>query len=214
MDDTFTALKSWVMEFSRLLIENNVNMRLMCNTRADTYDIEMLSTMKESGLVKVKVGIESICERIRYDIFKKNIPYDKITSLIRDCKDLGIQVSGFFMIGTPTETRQEMMETIKFAAGSDLIEAVFTITTPLPETFLYDQARRNNWAIPENYEDYDFYKAGKYLEGSNVSWRALERYKILAYCLFYLHPRRLWHNIKMSFSLNGFKRMILKLQRF
>ena len=213
MDDTFTALKPWVMEFSRLLIENNVNMQWMCNTRADTYDLEMLKIMKESGLVKVKVGIESICERIRNDIFKKNVPRDKINSLIRDCRELGIQVSGFFMIGTPTETRREMLKTIRFAASSDLREAVFTITTPLPETFLYDQARQNKWAIPKNYEDYDFYKAGRYLEESNVNWRALERYKILAYTLFYLHPKRILNTLGMILSPSGFRKMILKIQR-
>jgi radical SAM superfamily enzyme YgiQ (UPF0313 family) len=213
MDDTFTALKSWVLEFSRLLIENKLNLKWMCNTRADTYDVEMLKVMKESGLVKVKVGIESICERIRNDIFRKNVSRDRINSLIRDCREVGIQVAGFFMIGTPTETKQEIMQTIRYAVGSDLNEAVFTITTPLPETFLYDQARENDWAIPGSYEDYDYFKAGKYMDGSEVSWKALERYKILAYSLFYFHPKRLGNTIKMSFSLNGLKRMFLKLQR-
>jgi radical SAM superfamily enzyme YgiQ (UPF0313 family) len=144
---------------------------------------------------------------------KKNVSREKINSLIHDCRDLGIQVAGFFMIGTPTETKREMLETIKFAVGSGLMEAVFTITTPLPETYLYDKARQNDWAIPESYEDYDYFKAGKYLKGGEVGWKTLERYKILAYCLFYFHPKRIGNTIRMSLSPGGLKRLFLKLQR-
>ncbi len=213
MDDTFTAIKAWVIEFCEIVIKENLNMKWIANTRADTYDIEMLKIMKKAGLVKIKVGIESICPRIRNGIFNKNVSYQQITSLINDCTKLGIQVAGFFMIGAPTETKKEIWETIKFALNSRLMEASFSITTPLPQTSLYDMALKNKWDVPDKFEDYDYYSAKGKENKERINSTSLEMYKKIAYILFYMHPRRILNTLRMSLSINGFKRTLLKLQR-
>jgi radical SAM superfamily enzyme YgiQ (UPF0313 family) len=51
-----------------------------------------------------------------------------------------ILCGAFFMIGFPTETEDEILETINFAAESKLHTAVFNIVTPFPGTRLYKQA--------------------------------------------------------------------------
>lgn len=213
MDDTFTALKPWVIEFSNILINRNIGMKWVCNTRADTYDKEMLKIMKKSGLVKVKVGIESICENIRNKVLNKNISYKQITALIEECNNLDIQVAGFFMIGTPTETKKDIWKTIKFAIKSKLMEASFTITTPLPKTYLYETALKNNWGIPKKYEDYDYYKVTNKKNKNRLSTPYLKMSMKMAYILFYLHPKRIVNTLRMSASLDGFKRTLLKLKR-
>lgn len=217
-DDTLTIFKEWMKEFCDLMVkEQNQGLNIIwaCNTRADTIDFETLAMMKEAGLVKIKVGIESITDRIRNNIYKKNVTREQIDKLVEDCKKLGIQLTGFFMLGAPTETEKEVKDTIKFAARSSLIEANFSITTPLPETFLHDFVKEHNWQLPSKFEEYDYYKTTRpRMDSNEIDPKKLERLKRFAYLYFYLHPNRVLNTAKATFGVKGVKKALLKLKRF
>ncbi|MCD6287920.1 MAG: radical SAM protein [Candidatus Hydrogenedentes bacterium] len=214
-DDTLTVSRKWIMEFRDCILDEHLDLAWACNTRADIIDEQMLQAMKDAGLVKVKVGIESICDRVRNGIYRKAVESAQIQNLIDVGKRLGIQVTGFFMLGAPTETAAEIKQTIKFAARSGLTEANFSVTVPLPKTYLYEHAIECGWTVPDRYGDYDYYHAvrGPMAVG-DVSAESLERYKKLAYLYFYLHPSRLWNTIKVVFGPKGFRKTIQKLKRF
>jgi len=214
-DDTLTAFKKWMNEFCEILIKEKVNVMWACNTRADTYDIEMLKLMKKAGLVKLKVGIEAITDRIRNGIYKKNVSREQIDNLIRDANKEGIQVAGFFMLGAPTETIKEIKDTIRFAVKSDLMEANFSITTPLPKTTLWDLAKEKGWKMPKKFSDYDYYKAIRpSMAKEDIKKEQLERLRKIAVLLFFLHPKRSIKIILSLFTSTGIKRLLLKLKRF
>ncbi len=217
-DDTLTAFKEWIKEFCELMVkERNSGLDIVwaCNTRADTIDFETLAMMKDAGLVKLKVGIESITDRIRNGIYKKNVSREQINRLMADCKKLGIQLTGFFMLGAPTETEKEVKDTIRFAASSSFIEANFSIATPLPETFLYDFVKENNWNLPDDFGKYDYYKTTRpKMALDEINPEKLEKLKKLAYLYFYLHPKRILATAKATFGVKGVKKALLKLKRF
>jgi len=54
------------------------------------------------------------------------------------------------MIGIPTETRQEMMDTADFAVGLDPDYAQFSICTPYPKTELYLRMLQDG-IVPHDY---------------------------------------------------------------
>jgi radical SAM superfamily enzyme YgiQ (UPF0313 family) len=214
-DDTLTVIKPWIMEFCDLLISDNMNIVWACNSRADVIDKEMLQRMRKAGLVKMKVGIESISDRIRNGIYRKGVSIAQIDQLIKNVKDLDIQLAGFFMIGAPTETKVEVFETIKFAARSDLQEANFSVTVPLPSTNLYKLAQINNWNLPQKFSDYDYYHAVRPpISNLDMSSRKLQIYKKIAYLYFYLHPKRIRNTLKTVWGVTGFRKTIQKLKRF
>ncbi|KPK36912.1 MAG: hypothetical protein AMK70_00535 [Nitrospira bacterium SG8_35_1] len=214
-DDTLTVSKKWIIELCELMTRENPGVVWACNTRADVIDFEMLRKMKEAGLVKLKVGIESITDRIRNDIYKKAITVDQINELIQNGRSLGIQVTGFFMLGAPTETEKEIIETIRFASRSDLSEANFSVTVPLPSTVLFQMAKDNRWVLPENFRDYDYYHAVRPpITDQDVSAKKLELYKKLAYLAFYLHPKRTLHTLRLVSGRGTLKKTIQKLMRF
>jgi anaerobic magnesium-protoporphyrin IX monomethyl ester cyclase len=214
-DDTLTVSKKWILEFCELMMRERPGLVWACNTRADVIDIEMLRSMKKAGLVKLKVGIESITDRIRNDIYKKGITEEQINGLINDANSLGIQVTGFFMLGAPTETEREIMETIKFAFRSGLREANFSVTVPLPSTGLFQLAKENMWILPDNFRAYDYYHAVRPpITDQDVSSGKLELYKRIAYLTFYLHPKRLLHTFKSVTGRGTLKKTIQKLMRF
>ena len=189
--------------------------RMVRSSRTASSSFEMLRKMKEAGLVKLKVGIESITDRIRNDIYKKAITVDQINELIQNGRSLGIQVTGFFMLGAPTETEKEIIETIRFASRSDLSEANFSVTVPLPSTVLFQMAKDNRWVLPENFRDYDYYHAVRPpITDQDVSAKKLELYKKLAYLAFYLHPKRTLHTLRLVSGRGTLKKTIQKLMRF
>ena len=134
-DDNFTFNRQFVMDFCRKLKEENLNITWTCpnGVRLDTLDKELLLTMKDAGLYSISVGVESGSERILKDM-KKNLTKEKIREKINLIKDCGLEVSGFFIIGYPTETREDIMETIDFALSLNLKRAGFSLFKPFPGT--------------------------------------------------------------------------------
>lgn len=214
-DDTLTVSKKWCLEFCEAAISENLGMVWACNTRADTLDFSVMKRMKEAGLVKLKVGIESACDRIRNKLYRKGVAISQVDRLIAEANDLGIQVAGFFMLGAPTETKKEIFRTIKFAIQSDLKEANFSITVPLPGTGLFEMARKKRWNIPEKFTDFNYYHVRRPpFASSDVPSKHLELYKKLAYILFYFHPKRILHSLKTLCERKSFKKNIQKFKRF
>jgi radical SAM superfamily enzyme YgiQ (UPF0313 family) len=191
--------------------KSNLNLVWACNTRADTSEFEILKLIREAGCVKIKVGIESIHPRIRNGIYQKHVTNKQIKELIKNCKKLDIQLTGFFMLGAPTETKKEVWDTISFAINSDLTEANFSITSPLPATSLYDYVRGHGWALPTDFSGYDYYQVKRpKMSDKEINVNTLKFYKKMANLMFYLHPKRSMNTFK---NLLVLKKTLLKFKR-
>jgi len=206
-DDTSTARKDWIIDFSKALIDSGLKFHWSCNSRVDTLDEEVLTCMKKSGLIEVRIGIESMTPRIRQNLFGKNITHRQIMEGIRMIRKYRLYVFAYFMIGAPTETAKEIKKTIDFAAKSPIDVATFSITTPLPTTHLHANLCKTK--DDKNFQDFDYYRANKKTYSQLPRWK-LDFYKKLAYLKFYLHPRRFNNTIQELFEPS---RVLLKLKR-
>lgn len=213
-DDLIAVVPGWLEQFSAELTDRNIKIAWACNTRADTLSFETLKKMKAAGLVKIKVGIESVCDRIRNGIYNKKISDNDISQLLENTKKLDVQVFGFFMLGAPTETITEVWRTIRFAADADLTEALFSVTTPTPGSWLFDDLVTRGWRPPPDLEDYDFNRVRRPAMGNNeISPARLAILKKIAYVYFYLHPKRIRFVLRSLNSPKGIKKLLLKLKR-
>ena len=68
-----------------------------------------------------------------------------VTRFTKDCHDLGIVIHGTFILGLPGETKETIEETIRFAKEINPHTIQVSLAAPYPGTFLYNQARENNW---------------------------------------------------------------------
>lgn len=213
-DDTLFVSKPWLRRLSRLLAERGTGLLWACNARADQVDEETLAAMKGAGLVKIKIGIEALSDRIRNGIYRKGISRAQIGEAITMAKDLGIQVAGFFMLGAPTESEEEIRQTIRFASRSTLVEANFAVTVPLPGTSLHDTAREMGWPMPDDWSRYDYYHASGRPKhrGALSSW-SLEWYKRAAVALFYFRPKRLLATVRSLAGGNPLRKLLIKVRR-
>ena len=142
-DDNFTHNRKVVEEFCRGIITKGWDIHWSGSTgiRLDSLDEDILNLMKKSGCYSFYVGIESGSQRV-LDLMKKRLSLGQIRKGVEMISESGILVSGFFIIGYPGETREEILETIAFARSLPLFKAHFFHFTALPATEAYEQLLR------------------------------------------------------------------------
>lgn len=136
-DDTFTADKNWIYDFCDLLDHFFFKWRAL--SRVDMLDFEILERMKEAGLTKLSLGIESGSQEI-LNSYSKGTTVEQNDRVLKWCAELGIKVHGFFMIGALEETKETIEQTRRFIRDHKFDTIFVTITTPTPCTRLYDRA--------------------------------------------------------------------------
>lgn len=186
-DDSFTIDKPRVMKICDMIIERKIKVRWQCETRVNLVDQEMLDKMKEAGCYLIAYGIESGSDRV-LSILKKGIVKEQIRKAVEITKKARIQILGYFMLGIPGETEQDIKETIKFSKELDLDFAQFSIATAYPGTELYRIAKQNN-KITNDWSKSIYALGGKPLISlSDVPVDKLYFYAKKAYSSFYFRP--------------------------
>lgn len=132
-DYEFLINRKRAMAIFKLLQERNLDLIWACRARIDSVDEEMLREMKKAGCNRIYYGIESGVQAI-LDRINKGITLEQIRETIRLTRDNDIRALGFFLIGNPGETKQDIQETLKFAKSLDLDYVQFSKLTAKPLT--------------------------------------------------------------------------------
>ncbi len=198
-DDTFTIDRDWALEVAREVHRRNPSVIWGCNARADTLDEEFLRELHACGLRKLNMGIESATQRILDEVYKKKIAVEDLVEAVHTAKRAGLTVQGYFMIGAPTETLEEIHRTIRLACELPLDDATFSITTPLPGTALY---RKTAERIRPGTRDFNYYDTSVYRSADVLQSSVLRALTRKAYLKFYFSPRR-WSTLLRHVILSG-----------
>lgn len=128
---------------------------------------ELLEKMKASGCVSFTIAVESANDATLRRVKKPN--YIKLAPpIVRKAAELGIEVRGFFMIGFPGETIEEVQRTVRYARELNLAVTSFALVTPLPGTVLYRECVQAGM-IDEQTIDFEDFSFGAFdLQLSNV----------------------------------------------
>ena len=208
-DENFTLHKDLVKEFCETLIKNNLNIHWSCpsGVRIDTLDKEMLKLMEKAGCYYLSIGIEFGSQRI-HDLTKKHLTLEKIKEKIDLFKYVNIRTAGFFMMGIPGETREEMIKTIKFAKQLRIDRAQFNNFMPLPGSALYKELREKGMEEID-YDHFFVHDVGFVPEG--MTKKEMKKLQRKAYLEFYLRPRIILSLLK---DLTSFKQFFRLFKRF
>lgn len=209
-DDTFTYDGKWLEEFCSLMYGSPI--KWGCNTRADTIDAHKLKIMKEAGCLSLHIGIETYSDRIRNQIYNKRILLSEIQEAVSLTKSYGLKSCGFFMLGAPSETKEDIKNTISYSRTLGLTEASYSITSPLPHTHLHDMMVKSRTDLSQDFSDYDYY-AGRAFQGA-ISFKELKWLRIWALLRFYLRPSEAWYIMSHFSNRRSFRRMLNIVGRF
>jgi len=152
IDSDLTIKKSWINAFCELLIKAKRDLFWGGNIRANTVDNDTLKLMKQAGFIRASMGIESGSQDVVNNALRKNIPLRKVRSIIEWCDQLGIFTEGYFMIGIPGETREQMLETVEFAKTLNLNTMSFNVGNPYPKTGFEIISRERGWLLLDSWD--------------------------------------------------------------
>jgi len=132
-DDNFTFDADYAKQFCREAIARNLPVCFSTpnGVRLDSLDDELLDLMKRAGWYVVHCGIESGSDRVLRSV-RKALSTSLIAEKIAMIKKHGLPVAGYFIIGLPGETREDIERTISFSLSSGLDWAQFANFLPIP----------------------------------------------------------------------------------
>lgn len=206
-DDNFSFDLGRAKKICNLMIERKLNVTWINagGLRVDKVDDELLHLMKISGCIGVGLGIESVSDRILKE-YKKGTNIDKVTSAINMVKKYGMEVGGFFLIGAPGDTREEIYKQLDYAKKMKLDNAYWSNLIPFPGTEIWDWISRNNyWVNADPFGEIQAATTKKSLLYSTPFLGAEEKNELIAAI------ETDWSNWKASRSLlNRFKHTVMK----
>ncbi|MBN1348761.1 B12-binding domain-containing radical SAM protein [candidate division KSB1 bacterium] len=153
-DDLFVSSLKRIREITAGLKMRGIhgNARFFVDLRANLVTEKLALALKEMGVVKVAMGLESGSEKILHYLKGGDVTVEQNRRAVRILNSAGIGCHCCFMIGAPNETKADIGQT------QNLIREILdlslrnycqvTVTTPLPGTELWRYASEKG-LIPE-----------------------------------------------------------------
>lgn len=148
-EDNPTFNRQRILEICDEIVRTGLSdIRIMCGNgvRADRIDRELLKKMKEAGFKRLAIGVESGSEKVLKAI-KKGADLADMESAIKYACELGFFVSLFFLVGSPSETMEDVDKTIKLAMKYPVHDISFFNLVPMPGSELYDWVAKNRYFV-------------------------------------------------------------------
>lgn len=216
-DDSFTLDKERVQAITQKIIGSKIKIGWTCETRVNLVDKNILRNMKRAGCYAVAYGIESASPQI-IKMLHKDTTLEQVEEAVKISHDVGLQVIGYFMLGSPGETPETIRQTIDLAQRLKVDFAQFSVTTPFPGTELYDIYMKDRQdSIPWE----SFVYAGTdnpampVFDGGSLTREDIVYWTKQAYREFYLRPEYISQRLKRSTSwgdiktnINGFMMLL------
>ncbi len=172
--------------------------------RLERFDEELMRKLAEAGTHHMAIAVESANDRIQR-LIKKNLKLAKFNEVLGWARKYKIETLGFFMLGFPGETIEEINQTIRFACESHFDEALFSIATPYAGTELNDLVRATG-EYEGGCDIHDEWEGVVRIRSEEWDYRKLRRLQRKAYFLFFLTRFRFAKTIAKMKSPKMFRR--------
>ena len=199
VDDIYNLNRRRMREIAQKVIARHGRRRLSFTfpngVRGDIMDPADLPLLREMGVYDMTVAVETASPRLQ-KLINKDLDLGRVSRTIDAATAAGISMKAFFMLGFPTETREELESTVRFAVDSKLTIAYFFSVMPQEGTPLYDLAKRESPQALEKmrsdhyYSGQSWYELAYNVDMARLRWNAVFR--------FYLRPGRLLRVLRRS----------------
>ncbi len=155
-DDCLTEDHRWVAEFCREYKARGFTQPFFCQARVDNVvqHEEMIRLMAEVGLKGLFMGFESGSDRVLRFIRKGTTRAINLKAA-RVCRKYGISVWANYMMGLPTETEDEVRDTISMLKAIDPDYYSPAFYTPYPGNDLHTYCVEHGLSLIQRHEDLD-----------------------------------------------------------
>lgn len=211
-DDTFSVSMKRVMEISDEIIRRKIKMRWDIRTRVNVVNEELIKKMALAGCDRIHFGVESGNPRV-VKVMNKGTSIEQVEKAFDMCKRHGIKTLAYFMLGNPTETFEDVKDTLALSHRIKPDFMQMTILSPFPATQYYVEMRRDGaFGGRDPWKDYameinDDFRPPLWAQPDGIYTRQeLEQQLRWFYGKFYLTPEFVWERIKEVRNMGQFKR--------
>ncbi|MGI6374373.1 MAG: B12-binding domain-containing radical SAM protein [Anaerolineae bacterium] len=148
VDDVVGIDRRWVGAFRDAVVARGPVVPFECLSRVDLVDREVLTWLKEAGCVRIQFGAESGSQKV-LDAMHKGTRVEQIHTAAALCRELGIEVYFFIMVGYPGEEWGDIRATVRLLRKTRPTRFSSTIAYPLPGTPFHEQVRDRLAAAPD-----------------------------------------------------------------
>jgi len=139
-DDNFTNSTSHALSICNEIESRKLKVDWVIHARVDEVSLPILKKLRNAGCKLIRFGIESGSERI-LNILKKshnsNLWIESSKKAVEEAMSLGISVACLFIVGSPTETMEDLQKSIDFAKKLSPDIAQIAYFTPFPGSRAY-----------------------------------------------------------------------------
>lgn len=149
--ENLTINKEWSKELFKRLIPFNISWCTPVGLYFNSMDEEMIELMARSGAYQITFAIESASQRVLKDLMNKNIALERVRKIVDFAHTLDIAVHGFFMIGMPGETREEIKQTLDFVFDARFDSATISVVEAVFPSKLWDLCIEKGYVKDDEY---------------------------------------------------------------
>ena len=151
VDDSFTLRPQRVINICRGMRKEKIDMDWTCEGRVDSCSYEMMREMVKAGCKIIYFGIESANQRI-LDYYNKRITPQQSEKAVRTARKAGMNaIVASFIVGAPTETREEIENTLEFAQKIPIDFPQFNILGVFPGMEIWEELKAKGVLKEEEY---------------------------------------------------------------
>ncbi len=222
LDDNFTFDKERAHKILDGIIDIG-RFKINCQNgiRADKIDNELVIKMKKAGVFRVGIGIESGNSEILKRL-NKHLDLDDVSNAIQMFRKQRITTQGYFIIGLPFESIDDIQDTINYAIKVNPTFANFANYFPIMGTPIYKELKNNDELLVKNGEIEDgFFRSTSYIKNPNITSKDMAKIYAQSWRQFYFRISKIadilmsiksWKELEwiMRISLTMFKSKLLQ----
>ena len=157
LDDELVADKRRILDLCAEIERRGLQKKIKweAHSTATSANEEVFRVMKEAGCVNIRIGLESGSEKILKFLKKGQATVKKNYLAVKAARDAGLNVFGSFILGSPEETVDDVLDTINFIKDSGLTSCAVFVAVPYPGTELFSICQDKGYFRPGlSYKDY------------------------------------------------------------
>jgi anaerobic magnesium-protoporphyrin IX monomethyl ester cyclase len=162
VDDSWNISQKWNQEFAERLCRERIGINWYAFMRADFLlrdeKAGILKKLVDAGLSQVSIGVEragdSELKSLGKDCYSSDMIRECMGILRRKYPQVIRQVT--FIVGIRQESRESLLEQVKYAKQIRADYPAFHPLTPVPGTRIWRQAKQRGWLEIEDFSRYDW----------------------------------------------------------
>jgi len=209
-DDCLTNDRKWVAEFCEAYMREGFTQHFFCQSRADILvrHEELVELMAEAGCRGYLIGFESGSDRV-LRFLRKGTTREVNLRAVKVCRKYGISIWANYMLGIPTETKEEVMETISMLKEIDPEYYSPAFYTPHPGSDLYTYCIEHDLSLITSHDQYRRNPTETKIKGQDpvfLNWALVESQRRKPWNAFkrwvrrnwkrYANPRKAWRKAR------------------